>query len=137
MRVARRPSCAGKHTKVTGRSGRCPGGATGPAWATLIACGLAIVAISCGTANHRPTIAEATPVSRAQSFACGPDLVCNASTQYCSVFAGGPVGVPKSYSCTTLPDTCLPNPSCGCLPERLGCTCTESEGRLTVTCTAP
>ena len=98
----------------------------------------AIIAMACGTATQPATIAGVSRVSIAgQAFACGPELVCNPATQYCSVFAGGPVGVPKSYACAALPDNCLSNPSCNCLPERIGCTCDQSDGRITVTCTAP
>ena len=73
-----------------------------------------------------------------RGLACGPNLVCDPTTQYCSTFFGGPVGVPPGYTCVDLPDGCPSPPTCGCIRGRgIGCECTESGGRITVTCTAP
>ncbi len=70
-------------------------------------------------------------------FACGPDLGCNPATQYCNILIGGPKGVPTSYSCVDVSDvgsrlTCETIPNIG-----IGCECTEADGEVTVTCTAP
>lgn len=75
--------------------------------------------------------------ARGQTFACGPKVVCNPTTQYCSRSSGGPVGVPEHYSCVPLPKNCPPTPTCGCIQTEIGCTCTESGGHITVICTAP
>ena len=102
--------------------------------------GLTLAASSsgCETAPTQPPTVEAPGrVNLGQAFACGPDITCDRSTQYCSVFSGGPVGVPRNYACAALPDNCLSKPSCACLPERLGCACSETGGGITVTCTAP
>jgi len=72
------------------------------------------------------------------TFACGPDLVCDPTTQYCSAFFGGPGGVPPNYRCTDLPDDCPSRPTCECIPGiGIGYRCTESGGSITVTHTAP
>ncbi len=70
-------------------------------------------------------------------FACGPDLVCDPTTQYCSALFGGPPGVPPGYSCVDVPN--VPPPlTCETIPNiGIGCECTESDGGVTVTCTAP
>lgn len=70
-------------------------------------------------------------------FACGPDIGCNPATQYCNILIGGPKGVPSSYSCVDVSDvgsrlTCETIPNIG-----IGCECTEADGEVTVTCTAP
>jgi hypothetical protein len=71
------------------------------------------------------------------SFACGPDLACSSVTQYCSVVIGGPKGVPPGYSCVDVPDVAPPL-TCETIPDiGIGCECTESDGGVTVTCTAP
>jgi hypothetical protein len=70
-------------------------------------------------------------------FACGPDTVCNRTTQYCSVLFGGPRGVPPSYACVDLPDGLPSPPTCESIPVAIGCECIESGGGITVTCTAP
>lgn len=70
-------------------------------------------------------------------FACGPDTVCDRTTQYCYVLFGGPRGVPPSYTCVALPDRCPSPPTCECIPAGIGCECTKSDGGITVTCTAP
>jgi hypothetical protein len=72
------------------------------------------------------------------SLACGPNLVCNPTTHYCSAFFGGPVGVPPNYVCADLPDDCPSPPTCECIRGiGIGCECTESSDGITVTCTAP
>lgn len=78
---------------------------------------------------------EAAIASR--GLACGPNLVCDPTTQYCSVFFGGPVGVPPSYACADLPEDCPSPPTCEYIRTGIGCKCAESDGRITVTCTAP
>jgi len=70
-------------------------------------------------------------------FACGPDLVCDPTTQYCSAFFGGPAGVPPNYRCADLPDGCPSPPTCECISTGIGYKCTESGGGITVTSTAP
>jgi hypothetical protein len=70
-------------------------------------------------------------------LACGPELTCDAQTQYCYVMLGGPTGVPPGYRCNDVhnaefPVTCKTIPDIG-----IGCECTESDSGVTVTCTAP
>ncbi len=70
-------------------------------------------------------------------FACGPDLICDPAAQYCYVLIGGPKGVPNDYSCVDISaEGSLP--TCETIPNiGIGCECTESDGGITVTCTAP
>ena len=71
------------------------------------------------------------------SFACGPDLTCDPTTQYCWVLIGGPTGVPPGYSCVDVPNV-APRLTCETIPDiGIGCECAESDGGITVTCTAP
>lgn len=70
-------------------------------------------------------------------FACGQDLICDPTAQYCYVLIAGPKGVPTSYRCVGISAegsllTCETIPNIG-----IGCECTESDGGTTVTCTAP
>jgi len=81
--------------------------------------------------------AERVLLAAGDNFACGPDLTCDPTTQYCWVLIGGPTGVPPGYSCVDVPNvppplTCKTIPSIG-----IGCECAESDGGITVTCTAP
>ena len=70
-------------------------------------------------------------------LACGPDLICNPATQYCHVLIGGPKGVPPGYNCVDVPIV-GPEPTCDTIPDiGLGCECTDADGGVTVTCTAP
>ena len=70
-------------------------------------------------------------------FACGPDLTCNSSTQYCHVVIGGPKGVPPGYQCVDVPAV-VPGLTCDTIPDiGIGCECTEGSGGVTVTCSAP
>jgi len=50
-------------------------------------------------------------------FACGPELTCTASGQFCSVFVPGVKGADTSYTCEDTPDACLGGYSCGCLED--------------------
>lgn len=70
-------------------------------------------------------------------FACGQELTCNPTNQYCSVMIGGPAGVPPIYSCVDVPDISR-RPTCENIPDiGIGCQCAESGVGITVTCTAP
>ena len=70
-------------------------------------------------------------------FACGPDLTCDPTTQYCYVVIGGPKGVPPGFSCVDVPNV-TPPLTCETIPDvGVGCECVESDGGITVTCTAP
>jgi hypothetical protein len=72
------------------------------------------------------------------TFACGPSLTCDASTQYCSVTEGGPCCHPPSYSCQSIPSSCANNRTCGCIRAAVGAQgCSESGGGVTVTFEAP
>lgn len=77
----------------------------------------------------------------AGTFACGPKLFCDGSTQYCAVSTGGPVGIPPAqhdYRCADLPSDCPSPATCECMTNiSIGCECTESDGNITVTCKAP
>jgi hypothetical protein len=81
--------------------------------------------------------AAAQPILVASGdFACGPNLTCDATTQYCSIVVGGPKGAPRGYSCVDAPDVSSP-PTCERI-SAVGCECTElNGGGITVTCTAP
>src|SRR4029434_2816978 len=86
----------------------------------------------------RPTGGRDSGGDGGRGFVCGRNLVCNPTTQYCSVFFGGPAGVPPNHGCTDLPDRCRSHRACDCVPSAgRGCKCTESGGGITVTCTAP
>jgi hypothetical protein len=70
-------------------------------------------------------------------FACGPDLTCDSTTQYCYVLIGGPKGVPPGYSCVDVSNVAPPL-TCETIPDiGVGCECADSDGDITVTCTAP
>lgn len=103
---------------------------------TVVMALVAVVAVACVN-GAPPAAVGGVPSDARDAFACGPSLSCNPDRQYCSVMTGGPVGVPPSYNCIDLPAACLPNPSCRCVADQIGCTCSEAAGRLTVTCTAP
>jgi hypothetical protein len=74
-----------------------------------------------------------------------------ADGQYCASFMGGPIGSVATYSCGTLPATCVTNRTCDCLCPRGStgygcpdpahsygnCTCIASQGSLTLMCGAP
>jgi hypothetical protein len=81
------------------------------------------------------SVSSQEPVGRGD-VACGPNLVCASTTQYCSVRFGGPVGVPPSYACAELPRDC-PSRTCECFRAWIGCKCAEPGSQITVTCTAP
>ena len=81
--------------------------------------------------------AAETFIVAGSGFACGPDLACNPTTQYCSVLIGGPKGVPPSHSCVDVLDV-GPWPTCESIPDiGVGCECAESDGGIRVACTAP
>jgi len=88
-------------------------------------------ATSCQTSTQPSMVVNGGP------FACGPELTCDSTKHYCSVFYGGPAGVPPSYACADLPKSAPPPPTCESIPSQLGCTCTESDDRITVTCRTP
>ena len=86
--------------------------------------------------NIAGDVADRALLAAGGTFACGPDLTCDPTTQYCWVVIGGPKGVPPSYSCVDVPDVGWP--TCESIPDiGVGCECTESDGGITVTCTAP
>jgi hypothetical protein len=68
-------------------------------------------------------------------FACGPKTCL--PSQYCTVSHGlvsldG--GVYTGYQCTALPSKCYPTPSCSCVSTVGPCSCVDSAGDITVTC---
>jgi hypothetical protein len=70
-------------------------------------------------------------------FACGPDITCNPASQYCNILIGGPKGVPPGYECVDVAGV-GPGLTCDTIPDPgIGCECTEADGGVTVTCTAP
>ena len=71
-------------------------------------------------------------------LACGPALVCEQTTQYCITVFRGPAGAPPAHSCADFPESGLSPPTCESIQGMgIGCKCTESDGGITVTCTAP
>lgn len=63
------------------------------------------------------------------SFSCGTRRCTE--QQYCVQSSGGPVGTPTSYTCN--PSACT---DCSCITMS-GCTCSQTDGHLTVTCEYP
>jgi hypothetical protein len=88
------------------------------------------------SASSPPLVSDAAG-GRLARMACGPALSCDRNVRYCSVFLGGPRGVPPTYRCLDFPEACGVPASCDCIPVPIGCVCEGSEGRITVTCTAP
>jgi hypothetical protein len=86
-----------------------------------------------------PTPATEKVEDAANGLACGSDRTCDPAREYCSVFIGGPAGIPPDHRCAPLPADCPSPPTCECIPEAvIGCRCVVSpEGELTLTCTAP
>jgi hypothetical protein len=75
-------------------------------------------------------------------FACGPDLRCRTSLDYCFVTRGGPPPGATTYRCAAVPAACMPTPTCTCLQNQVGVTagasCAEAgPGELTMTLDAP
>jgi hypothetical protein len=50
------------------------------------------------------------------AFACGPDLSCSRTTQYCESLTSGPIPDPV-YTCNDAPEDCSGSLSCACLAE--------------------
>ena len=68
-------------------------------------------------------------------FACGP-MNCNPG-YYCSISTGlvsPDGGVHTGYMCVSLPPACYPTPVCGCIKTVGPCSCADSSGDITVTC---
>jgi hypothetical protein len=66
------------------------------------------------------------------TFACG-EIQCT-EEQYCTLLSGGPAGSETTASCAQR-DDCA---SCDCLPQSVGCGCTQDDsGFITVSCAAP
>jgi hypothetical protein len=63
------------------------------------------------------------------SFACGTQRCTE--QQYCIQTSGGPAGSPTTYSCS--PTACA---DCSCI-TMAGCTCSQTDGHLMVTCQRP
>ena len=71
-----------------------------------------------------------------RGLVCGPDLTCDAETQYCSVVVGGPMGMATGYTCVDVPDV-PPAPSCETIMVPIGSECSDSEAGAVVTTHAP
>ena len=69
-------------------------------------------------------------------LACGPDLSCDAETQYCSIVKGGPMGMATGFTCVDAPDT-PPPPSCATISVPVGSECIDTEDGAVVTTQAP
>jgi len=72
-------------------------------------------------------------------FACGAST-CDLAAQTCDVFLPGQPDGEATYSCTPLPEACLPAPTCTCLEGAAGggSSCAEGADRsFTVTLAAP
>ena len=67
---------------------------------------------------------------------CGPDLTCDAETQYCFVVVGGPMGMATGYTCVDVADV-PPAPSCETISVPIGSECSDSEAGAVVTTHAP
>lgn len=104
----------------------------------LMSLGAVVVVVLLGTAagGFLPVNAGGGDGGGDGGLACGPNLVCNPATQYCSVLFSGPMVTPN-YACADLPEDCPSPPTCECIRAGIGCDCTESDSRVTVTCTAP
>ena len=67
------------------------------------------------------------------SFACGENLTCDRSTQYCFVEYPGVEGADIVHSCVDHPRECLPNVTCECLvSDPLKMECAEAAGAFTL-----
>lgn len=69
------------------------------------------------------------PPEPCTSFDCGPELRCQAETQYCEHVLSDVAGWPDDYGCRPLPEGCT---SCDCTPIPSACE-QGSEGGLTIT----
>jgi hypothetical protein len=82
------------------------------------------------------------PAAPATSFAsngfpCGPQLSCNAATQFCAVVISGLSEQASGYQCVELPEGAAVG-GCESLPRiGDGCQCSDTGAGITVTCTAP
>jgi hypothetical protein len=78
------------------------------------------------------------PVEASGPFACG-SVMCNPPMQYCSVNKTN-FGSNTSYQCEMTPFSCASGPTCGCVQpfqpfdSGTGCTCTDNNGAVTLTC---
>ncbi len=73
---------------------------------------------------------------------CGT-LTCDASQTYCNSYTGGTAGSLPVLTCVATPSACASTPTCACLCAAPGiscttglttCTCTESNGLVSLTC---
>lgn len=105
---------------------------------------------ACGCASQGATAEDGTMVpwgsenlivascdnGTCRSHYSGKTFTCGTATctdqQYCSVFSGGPAGSVPSYNCVFL-GGCA---SCSCVSST-GCTCSEDQGFIRVSCAAP
>ena len=69
-------------------------------------------------------------------FACGPELACNRSTQYCAVVVGGPKGMATGHTCVDVPDAIAPL-TCESINVPVGSECADTEEGVVVTTHAP
>jgi hypothetical protein len=68
------------------------------------------------------------------TFACGPTLTCDSSSQYCEIGIGGPAGAEPTYSCQTTPVACQADYSCACIEKAVGAQdCSQVGGGVSVT----
>jgi hypothetical protein len=67
---------------------------------------------------------------------CGPQLSCDAGSQYCSVVEGGPNGMATGFSCIDVPDATTA-PSCSTIHVPIGSQCTDTEDGVIVSTRAP
>mgnify|MGYP000726994554 CR=1 FL=1 len=89
---------------------------------------------SSGAATGETTMGtESTGETGGVMFPCGDEMVCDAATEYCEVFSGGPDPT-INYSCLPIPAACQDDPTCACLLEEgVGNECMPTpEGGLVV-----
>lgn len=72
----------------------------------------------------------------ATNLTCGPELTCDASSQYCSVVVGGPGGMAVGHTCVDVPGTAEPL-TCESIQVPVGSECTDTEDGVVVTTQAP
>ena len=84
---------------------------------------------------------QSMEVAPAPCYACGADLQCQTSGEYCESTTGGMPVVPTSFRCVKLPAACQSSPTCACLEAQgVGgsASCNQrGTGELFVTLAAP
>jgi hypothetical protein len=105
----------------------------------LVAAALALIA-ACSPSSSIDRASESVTAAPGP-FSCGP-LTCDGQTEFCRILEGGPApvdGQPNvNYACEAIPQRCLGNVTCKCLPHfPPPGGCTETDGDFTVTILAP